>query len=630
MKRSFLLLALLPSLLAPSFLAGQEAEKTVITEADQLPRVSYPFTGSVSELLDDEPRLQSYLTQVRSEVTSHLERYQIEDPATVREYLDILRTLDFLEGEYDAAIEKIEQIRAIHSKPADRLTSGLVLETIAEIYQENDQLSGTELAEIFQSRYAEKVNALPWELVQDSIEQTNGVFQYVSRNLYLGRIDSVVQKSVDENGALSLDDVAGLASTRLTFDHILPLRDEIVAVTSQYIAENRIEKADIWETRDVDLTAEEGLSPVVIAVWDSGVDADIFLATGQMWINPAEQPDGTDNDDNGFVDDIHGPAWDLWSHRTTGNLYPLSNDKLATYDTDLDFTKGLIDLQSAVDSEEAAATRQRMTQLERDEFQSFVEGLSLIGNYTHGTHVAGIASAGNPAARILNARITFGHTLIPEAPTLEEAVRNARAMRDAVEYFKEAGVRVVNMSWGGTQAGIEGALEANGVGDSPEHRAEMARVLFGIGYDALVAAMESAPDILFIPAAGNSDSDVAFNKVIPSSIDLPNVLVVGAVDQAGEETGFTSYGENIRAHASGFEIESFVPGGRRLKFSGTSMAAPNTANLAGKLLAIDPTLRPAEVIALIELGIDRTEDGRRFLLNPKRSVALLRTRLEKR
>jgi len=192
-----------------------------------------------------------------------------------------------------------------------------------------------------------------------------------------------------------------------------------------------------------------------------------------------------------------------------------------------------------------------------------------------------------------------------------------------VEYFKKAGVRVVNMSWGGSQAGWEYALEANGVGDDPEQRPEIARVLFGLSYDSLVEAMANAPEILFIPAAGNSDEDVDFNKIIPSSIDLENVLVVGAVDQAGDETGFTSYGKNIRAHASGFEVESYVPGGRLMKFSGTSMSAPNVTNLAAKLFALDPSLTPKEVISLIELGIEPSEDGRRFLIHPKKSVALL-------
>ena len=87
---------------------------------------------------------------------------------------------------------------------------------------------------------------------------------------------------------------------------------------------------------------------------------------------------------------------------------------------------------------------------------------------------------------------------------------------------------------------------------------------------------------------------------------LPNLLTVGAVDKAGDEASFTSYGPTVVVHANGYQVESVIPGGEKLAESGTSMASPQVANLAAKMLAVNPKLTPAEVIAIIRDTADKT------------------------
>ena len=106
--------------------------------------------------------------------------------------------------------------------------------------------------------------------------------------------------------------------------------------------------------------------------------------------------------------------------------------------------------------------------------------------------------------------------------------------------------------------GSEGSLEANGVGENAEERSAMAREMIGVLKDGLHQAMTDSPGILFVTAAGNDDNDVEFDVVIPSSFNLPNLMVVGALDQAGDVTSFTSGGENVRVYANGFQVDSFV------------------------------------------------------------------------
>lgn len=103
---------------------------------------------------------------------------------------------------------------------------------------------------------------------------------------------------------------------------------------------------------------------------------------------------------------------------------------------------------------------------------------------------------------------------------------------------------------------------------------------------------------------------------------------MGAVDQAGEVTSFTSFGK-VDVYANGFEVDSYVPGGERLKLSGTSMASPQVLNLVGKLLAVKPDLTTAELRELVMKGADQAgEDDRLImLLNQKRSMERLQTRI---
>jgi len=68
-----------------------------------------------------------------------------------------------------------------------------------------------------------------------------------------------------------------------------------------------------------------------------------------------------------------------------------------------------------------------------------------------------------------------------------------------------------------------------------------------------------------------------------------------------------------------------VPGGQTMKMSGTSMASPNVCNLAAKLLAMDPSLKPAQVMQIIEKGCEaHADDPKLLVVHPVLSAKLLK------
>jgi subtilisin family serine protease len=604
---------------------GAIAQKRVIKSQDDVPRFTYEIPTSASEVFTSREEMDKVVNQLAEDYEGLLNEYDIQDNTLLKGIYGTLKNIDLYHGNYDEATEKLMTIRELQEKPSDKLMSGLSNMAYIKALKETNYQQNKQFHQKFTEYFAASVNELPWDVVQDDVEGTKGNLEIYSENLVLGMIQEGIDPGVAKTGTISDENAATMVNMHYVVNHVLPIRADMIGVYEQYIAANKVEKEDIWADRDIDLSGESALSPVIVAIWDSGVDTPIFK--DQLYQNPREKFDGKDTDGNGFVDDVNGIAHDLEGNKTTSVIFPLTDDQKTKMPEMVDLMKGLQDLQANVSSDEASALKKRMSQIKPEEVRPFLEELNLFAIYAHGTHVAGIAAKGNPKAVVMPARITFDHKMIPDPPTREKSERFAQAAKEAVTYFKENDVKIVNMSFGGSPEDVEAAMEANGMGENAEERKKMARELFDIEKEGMFEAIKSAPEILFVTSAGNSDQDSEFYEAIPASFELPNILTVGAVDQAGEETSFTSFGKIVDVHANGFEVDSYIPGGQTMKMSGTSMSSPNVANLAAKLWALNPDLSVQEVIELIKEGCDTSDDGRIILINPQASVELLRSRM---
>lgn len=616
------LVAFLMLVMAVPALAKKKLEKL-----DDLPRYTYTVDTTGAAFVKDPAAVLKLAAQIRADIEKDLAEWEIEDKTTLQGMYGTLGLVAFLEQRYDDYLKYMQMQRDLEEKEAARLTMGLFMESVIAARRSDNPEFEIELRKQYQSR----IKDLPYEIVGDQLKGAKSSAEILSEALILGLIDERIQPVLEKSGGEVSRGIAesliGYYQTTTTF---IPLKHIVAEVLSEYLDAHQVAKADIWAERDFELKEGDGKGPVVIAIWDSGVDNDIYHPMGLSWVNANEIPGNkADDDKNGYVDDVHGIAYTLHADKTPDLLFSVEDVQGDRAQLQR-LMKGLSDLQSNIESAESSELKQMMGSLAKEDVKPFIEGISKYGNYAHGTHVAGIAAAGNPFARIMTARITFGHTIIPETPTIEQARKDSIATAETVEYFKKNGVRVVNMSWGGNIAGIESALEANNAGGTPEERKALSREIFEIGRDGLFDAFKNAPEILFVTAAGNSNSDNEFEEDIPSSFDLPNILTVGAVDQAGDETGFTSFGK-VNVYANGFEVNSFVPGGDRMNMNGTSMASPQVVNLVGKLLAVNPDLTPTELRQLIMEGCDIKKAGDRevALMNPKKSLMLLAQMMEK-
>jgi subtilisin family serine protease len=324
-------------------------------------------------------------------------------------------------------------------------------------------------------RYFSEIGVYRAEVVDgDLFKKTRGVLE--SQAIY-----------VERNGTVSISDLPGT------------LPDDKMLKEQHHLG--RTHAVEAWGL-------STGSRNVIVAVSDTGVNMEHPDLKNQIWTNPGEVPgDGIDNDGNGFVDDVHGWAFDLKNNQP--------ND-----------------------------------------------------GHGHGTHVSGIIGAeGNNGIGLagLNWQVTI-------MPVRFIGPGGSGSTADGIEtilYAANNGARVLNCSWSG--------------GDSSQ------AMLDAINYGY-------SKGMLTITAAGNSNTSNDSSPSYPNSYGTPAVISVASIQSEGVISRFSNIGHySVDLAASGEEIISTYRGNGYIRMSGTSMASPVVAGVAGLVLSLRPDLSAREL-----------------------------------
>jgi len=145
-------------------------------------------------------------------------------------------------------------------------------------------------------------------------------------------------------------------------------------------------------------------------------------------------------------------------------------------------------------------------------------------------------------------------------------------------------------------------------------RANVINLSLGGYYDSIT--LQSAVDrawsrgVVLTCSAGNDGQNWGF---YPAA--YPNCIAVGATDNIDARASFSNYGTNwVDVAAPGANILSSIKSGGHQAWSGTSMAAPHVAGLAGLLASKGATVMPrAEIERLILTTTDPINGDRMFI-----------------
>jgi subtilisin family serine protease len=196
----------------------------------------------------------------------------------------------------------------------------------------------------------------------------------------------------------------------------------------------------------------------------------------------------------------------------------------------------------------------------------------------HGTHVAGtIACASNNATGV--AGVTWNCRLMP-VRVLARIVNNANAndvrgtgssadIAAGIRWAVDHGARILNLSLGGPV----------------DTQVERDAIAYAIAQGAVVVA-----------AMGN-----AFQTGNPTSFPgaYPDVVAVGAINQADQRAPFSQTGPHIDVAAPGVGVLSTVWDNGYATMSGTSMATPHVSGVAALILSCNSNLTGAQVADII-------------------------------
>ncbi|UCZ54269.1 S8 family serine peptidase [Bacillus shivajii] len=235
---------------------------------------------------------------------------------------------------------------------------------------------------------------------------------------------------------------------------------------------------------------------------------------------------------------INAPqAWDI----TTGS----NNVRMAVLDTGIDSSHP--NLSNLVD-----------TSLGR----SFVGG-DAEDRQGHGTHVAGtIASYGSVSGVMQEASLVSVKVLD------DNGSGTLYGIQEGILYAADINSDVMNMSLGGGG--------------------------YNQGMDDAVQTAVNAGTIVVAASGNDSSSNISYPAAYSGSI------AVGSVTSSGTRSSFSNYGDGLELMAPGSDIYSTYPNGQYATLSGTSMASPHVAGVAGLMRAVNPDITVSEARSILQ------------------------------
>jgi subtilisin family serine protease len=280
---------------------------------------------------------------------------------------------------------------------------------------------------------------------------------------------------------------------------------------------------------------------VIVAVLDTGARTSHEDLKNRIWTNTAEVPDNSvDDDDNGFVDDVHGWNFEGWNNTAQTGGSNNVNDPVATDHSHGTCTASIIGAQ---------------------------------GN--NGLGIAGIAGGDslNSGVRLMILRVGTDSNITVDAEI------------GAIDYAIAKGADVISMSFGGFSGGAPEENAINRAWDAGIY------VVAAAGNKGQGNETQGHVPLIDLPAGFEKCICVGATSIFSTQTVTPATEIVAEAladySKTGPEMEISAPGTHVMAAAN---ADTLYTDTTSLQFTGTSAATPVVAGLAALLKSYQPAL----------------------------------------
>jgi hypothetical protein len=169
-----------------------------------------------------------------------------------------------LEQRYNDAVSYLQKTNGLEDKPAAKAMAGMLDQPLIDAKKAGEGQAQV----IFESEFKERLQKLPYEVVQNEVKHMKSGFEIISGNLLAGLIEQQYDTLAQKTGTIPKSAAIDILNTTFTIREVLPYKDFIVTQLQMLIDAHKIEKHDIWAARTVALTDSDKLAPIVTGIWD--------------------------------------------------------------------------------------------------------------------------------------------------------------------------------------------------------------------------------------------------------------------------------------------------------------------------------------------------------------------------